>query len=125
MRRLGPLAALLLPAVLGGLGALLLWGSDTSWRGVPGFGLLVMAAPILPLAGVPAEGGSDRYLVAVVLSVVLWLVIGAVAARRATARPVAGWADWRSEYLRLAVGAWVGALAAVALAWFAVRSDIG
>jgi hypothetical protein len=121
VRRYGAFAALLAPAVAGGIGALLLWGSDTAWRGVPGFTLLVAAAPIMPLAGVPASGGSDRYLIAGVLSAVLWMVIGFVASRRATRMPIATWYDWRTEYIRLALGASLGGLAAVGAWLLALR----
>jgi hypothetical protein len=116
VRRYGPLAALVVPALAGAIGSLLLWGSDSAWRGVPGFALVVAAAPILPLVGVPAEGGSLRYLTAGALSMVLWLVIGFIASRRATRLPIATWDDWRTEYRSLALGASLGGLAAVG-AW--------
>jgi hypothetical protein len=123
IRRWGALAALVPPAIAGAVGALLLWGSDTPWRGVPGFGLLVAAVPVLPITGVPAEGGEMRYLIAVIASVVLWLVIGGVAARRATRTPIATWDDWRGEYQRLALGAALGGIGALALSWLVV--DLG
>ncbi len=103
------------------LGGLLLWGSTTGWRGVPGFAFLTAAAPILPLTGVPAGGGATRYQIAIGVSVVLWLVIGFVAARRATRSPVATWDDWRREYIPLALGASGGGLAAVGAWLLALR----
>lgn len=123
IRQLGALAGLVPPIIAAGLGALLLWGSNTGWRGVPGFGLLVAAMPVLPITGVPAEGGNTRYLIAVVTSAVMWLVIGSVAARRATKLPVATWEDWVEEYRRLAIGAAAGGVAALVLSWLAV--DLG
>jgi hypothetical protein len=121
VRRYGAFAALITPAVAGGVGSLLLWGSDSPWRGVPGFTLLVAAAPIMPLAGVPASGGGSRYLVAGVLSAVLWMVIGFIASRRATRLPIATWNDWRAEYTPLAIGASLGGLAAVGAWLLALR----
>jgi hypothetical protein len=121
VRRYGAFAALIAPAVAGGIGSLLLWGSDSAWRGVPGFTLLVAAAPIMPLAGVPASGGSERYLIAALLSAVLWMVIGVIASRRATRLPIATWNDWRSEYIPLAIGASLGGLAAVGAWLLALR----
>ena len=85
-------------------------------RGLPGFVALVLGVPVLPLLGVPAEGGSGRYALAAVASAAVWLVIGWIAARRATRLPVAGWAEWRKEYFPLAVGVWIGAIAALVIA---------
>jgi hypothetical protein len=116
VRSLGAIAGLVPPGILAVVGGALLWGSDTGTRGLPGFVLLVLAAPVLPLVGVPAEGDSTRYLIAVGTSAVLWLVIGWVAARRATRLPVAGWPEWRREYFPLAIGVWVGAIAALVIA---------
>lgn len=116
VRSLGALAGLVPPVVLAAIGGLLLWGSDSGKRGLPGFVALVLGAPVLPLLGVPAEGGSGRYALAGLASTVLWLVIGLVAARRATRLPVAGWAEWRREYFPLAIGVWVGAIAALIIA---------
>lgn len=123
VRRWGVPATLVAPLVAGALGALLLWGSDTGWRGIPGFGLVVAAAPVLPIAGVPAGGGQTRYAAAIAASAVLWLIIGVVATRRATRSPVATWSDWVDEYRRLAIGAAAGGLAALCLSWFMV--DLG
>jgi hypothetical protein len=116
VRSLGALAGLVPPAVLAAIGGILLWGSNTGSRGLPGFVALVLGVPVLPLLGVPAEGGTGRYALAAVASVAVWLGIGWVAARRATRLPVAGWAEWRKEYLPLAIGVWIGAIAALVIA---------
>ncbi len=116
VRTWGALAGLVPPGILAAAGALLLWNSSSAVRGLTGFVLLVFGAPVLPLLGVPAEGGSTRYLIAAVTSVVLWLVIGWVAGRRASRLPVAGWAEWRREYFPLAIGVWIGASAALIIA---------
>jgi hypothetical protein len=96
--------------------AVLLVGSDSAWRGVPGFVLAIVALPTLPMTGIPVMGGSVRWLVAVVTSGALWFVIGAVAARRSSSRAVASWPEWRREWLRLAIGIWIGALVGIAVA---------
>lgn len=116
VRSLGAFAGLLPPAVFVAIGGLLLWGSNTGKRGLPGFVSLVLGVPVLPLLGVPAEGGSGRYALAGVSSGVVWLFIGWIAARRATRLPVAGWAEWRKEYFPLAIGVWIGAIAALIIA---------
>lgn len=96
--------------------AVLLVGSDSVWRGVPGFVLAVVALPTLPMTGIPVMGGGLRWLVAIVTSGALWFVVGAVAARRSSSRAVASWPEWRREWLRLAVGAWIGSLVGIAVA---------
>lgn len=96
--------------------AVLLVGSDSAWRGVPGFVLAVVALPTLPMTGIPVMGGGLRWLVAIVTSAAVWFVIGAVAARRSSSRAVASWPEWRREWMRLAVGAWIGSLVGIAVA---------
>jgi len=73
----------------------------------------VFAAPGLLVAGVPLRSGRAVYLVAVAGSAVLWMLIGAIAARRATRLPVASWRDFWREYLWLALGVWLGVVAAL------------
>lgn len=95
---------------------ILLVGSDSAWRGVPGFVLAIGALPTLPMTGIPVMGGPLRWLVAIVTSAAVWFVIGAVAARRSSSRPVTSWPEWRHEWLRLAIGVWAGALVGIAVA---------
>ena len=66
--------------------AILLVGSDSAWRGVPGFVLAIVAVPTLPMTGIPVMGGATRWFVALITSAALWFVIGAVAARRSSRR---------------------------------------
>lgn len=108
IRTLGPLAGVLPAAVLGGLGLLLHRGSTSAMRGVGSFALAVLAAPGLLVAGVPLRAGAGLYTAAAVGSAVLWLLLGAIAARRATRRPVATWRDFWREWLWLAAAVWVG-----------------
>jgi len=116
VRSLGAFAGLVIPGALAAVGGLLLWGSDSATRGLTGFVFLVLGAPVLPLLGVPAEGGTNRYLLAAAASAVLWMAIGWLAGRRASRLPVAGWSEWLREYLPLAIGVWIGAAFALIIA---------
>jgi hypothetical protein len=116
VRRFGPLIAVAVAAAAGVLAAMLLVGSNSAIRGVPGFILAVAAVPTLPLFGVPVMGGNVRWLLALVSSAALWYSVGVLAARRSTADVVSSWPEWRREYLRLAIGVWVGALLGLAVA---------
>ena len=101
--------AALAPAVLlGGVGLLALHGNVAASRGVLGFAAVVLAAPLLLTLGIPLGTGSGRILLGVVLSVVLWMLVGVLAARRATRSPVATWRDFWREYAWLAFGIWLG-----------------
>lgn len=116
VRRGGVLAALLLPGVAGAASMALLWGSDSWWRGIAGLLLAVAAAPLLPVAGIPAGADTEQVLAGVLGSAALWSSVGWLAARRATRTPGASWPEWRSEYRRLASGVVIGGWAALALA---------
>lgn len=116
MRRLGPFVPIGVAIALGLVAAMLLVGSESAWRGAPGFILAVASIPTLPLFGVPVMGGTTRWALAVVTSSMLWFAIGTLAARRSTSRAVTSWPEWRREYVRLSVGVWVGALVGLAVA---------
>lgn len=116
VRRRGAFAALMLPAMAGVAAAILLWSGAGGWSGLTGLALAVAAAPLLPMAGVPATADPSRVMVGGTASAVLWLVLGAVAARRATRTPGASWPEWRRDYTRLALGAVVGGWASLLLA---------
>ena len=115
LRRWGWLAGLVPMALIGGAAWLVLQIGDGRKSGLFGLGAGVTAAPGLLVAGAPfADSGS--YPLAVVGSVPLWAVLGAVAARRATASPVATWGDYARELLWLTLAVAVGAIAALAVA---------
>lgn len=116
VRRLGPLVPLSVAAVLGLFAAMLLVGSDSAWRGVPGFLLALAAVPTLPVFGVPVMGGTVRWVLAIVTSAALWWGIGTLAARRSTSRVLTSWPEWRREYVRLSIGVWAGALLGLGVA---------
>lgn len=116
IRRLGPFAALLPPAVMGALAWWLVRDNASTVRGVGSFALAVLAAPGLLVAGVPLAGSSGVRLVAIAASGLLWFVLGLVAARRATRTPVASWRDFWREYLWLAAGVWIGVVGSLVAA---------
>ena len=115
VRRLGVFAALVPPAALGVLALVLLNNNSSTWRGLASYLCAVLAAPCLLIAGVPLSSGSGVYLVGIVGSAAIWCALGAVAARRATSRPVATWRDFWREYLWLAGGVWFGVVLALAI----------
>lgn len=103
-------------AIAGLMSMLVLWGSQSTLRGVIGFALAVLACPTLPLFGFPISTGGGRWLAVIASSAVLWASLGVLAARRATSRAVAGWSEWRREWLRTAIGVWIGAFIGFAIA---------
>ena len=113
LRGSGPFVALLPPGALGCISLLLLHSHTSLVRGVAGFLTAVLAAPGLLVAGAPLRSGGGIYLGAVIGSAVLWMIVGVIAARRATRLPVASWRDYWREYVWLAVGVWLGALVAL------------
>jgi len=116
IRRVGPLVALLPPAILGATALLLLRNNTSTIRGVLGFLIAVLAAPGLLVGGAPMKGGIGLYIAAAVGSGVLWLLIGIAATARATRTPVATWGDYWKEYLWLAGAVWLGVIGALVAA---------
>jgi hypothetical protein len=113
LRGSGPIVALVPPGALGALSLLLLRGHTSLTRGLAGFLTAVLAAPGLLVAGAPLRADNRAYLGAVVGSAVLWMLVGAISARRATRLPAASWRDYWREYLWLAVGVWLGVVGAL------------
>lgn len=113
---LAPLMSLVVPVIAGLMALVLLSGSASTWRGLIGFVAALVALPTAPIVGLPVVSGSGRWAVAVLSSLGLWCLLGVVAARRSTRRMAASWPEWRKEWLRLAIGAWVGAMIGMALA---------
>lgn len=113
LRSSGPVVALLPPGFLGAISLLLLRGHTSLGRGVVGFLAAILAAPGLLVAGAPLRSGQSVYLGAIVGSALLWMIVGAIAARRATRMPVASWRDYWREYIWLAAGVWLGVVVAL------------
>lgn len=98
---------------MGALAWLALHDNTSSIRGLAGFALAVLAAPGLLMAGMPLSSGTVVLTAAAAASGVLWWVVGTMAARKATRRPVATWGDYWREYLWLAAGVWLGVVLAL------------
>jgi uncharacterized protein YneF (UPF0154 family) len=64
---------------------------------------------------------TSTYPLGIVLSIVLWLVVGWVAARRATRNPVATWPDYWRQYAMLLASVWLG----VAVGLLVARAQLG
>lgn len=119
----GPIAALI-PMTVGGLVSVIaLWGSQSTLRGLIGFALAIMSCPTLPIIGLPFVSGGMRWFVAIISSAVVWIAVGALSARRATSRAVAGWPEWRREWLRIAIGIWIGSFAGFVVAGILLAVD--
>ena len=113
LRGSGPFVALIPPGVLGAISLLLLRGHTSLVRGIGGFLTAVMAAPGLLVAGAPLRSGGKVYLGAIVGSAVMWMIVGAISAKRATRLPAASWRDYWREYVWLAAGVWLGVVVAL------------
>jgi len=112
IRLFGPVLGLLPMAVLGGIAMFALQVGDGRSSGLIGLIGGVSAAPGLLVAGAPlADDGP--YPLAVVASIPLWLVLGLIASRRATARSLASWRDYHRELLWLTIGVVLGAIGAL------------
>lgn len=109
------MVALILPGLAGALAYASLELSDTAWSGAVGLVAGVLAAPALLAVGAPFSN-SDLYPLAVVASLVIWLLVGLLASRRATRNPMASWNDYWRHYLWMLGGIWAGAIAALVIA---------
>lgn len=110
-------------ALIGGTAWLVLKLGDGRTSGLFGLGAGVTAAPGLLVAGAPFAD-SGNYPLAVVGSIPLWAALGALASRRATARPVATWRDYTRELAWLTIAVAVGAIAALAVAAVALGESL-
>jgi len=115
VRQRGPLAGLLVPALIGLLSMQLLRDNTQAWRGIGGFLLAIVAAPVLLVSGAPLTTGHS-YTLALLASAMLWVLLGTIAARIATRTPVATWRDYWREFFWLAGGVWIGVVMAIVAA---------
>jgi hypothetical protein len=113
IRVLGPLLGLVPMMVLGAIAWLALRIGDGRTSGLIGLVAGVSAAPGLLIAGAPFADDS-LYPLAVLGSVPLWLLLGVLAARRATRSTVASWRDFWREMILLTVAVVLGAIVALA-----------
>lgn len=115
IRTLGPLFGLIPMIVLGTIAFVVLELFDSRLSGTIGLILGSTAAPGLLVVGGPF-GDESNFPLAILLSAPMWIVLGSVAAFRATRRPVASWADYARELFLLTLAAGAGAVAAVFIA---------
>jgi hypothetical protein len=119
IRSQGPFLALLVPAALGTIALVALNVGESTTTGLIGLVLGVFAAPGLLAVGAPFSS-TTLYPIGVAVSVVLWLIVGYLAARRATRNPMASWGDFWRNYWWLAAGIWAGATAALIIARYTI-----
>ena len=130
LRWLGPLLALLVPFVALVSAAVIAEAVDCTGRacaakGAGVFTLTLGSLPTAMLVGIPFEGGSARYLLAVLDQ--HRGVAGGRRRRRAArhaSRAVATWRDWWREYLLLAGAMWCGVLLALAVVAVALGGNL-
>lgn len=120
IRRLGPVAALLLPATLVVLAGLLFYGYPCEGSAcvrptLTAYLLLLLAAPTSLLAGLPWFLHPLNLLAAGGTSLVLWLVLGRWAARRATDDVDATWGSYAGELAFMLAGVWGGIIVGLSI----------
>ncbi len=102
-------------ALLGAISMIALRVGDGRSSGLIGLLAGVSAAPGLLAAGAPLADEA-RYPLAIVASIPLWLLLGLIASRRATKRPIASWRDYSRELTWMTIGVVMGAIAALVAA---------
>ena len=115
IRRTGGLMALATSLSIWLTGMVLSFFVSGPLGGVLSFVGLVLAVPALPMFGVPAAGGTGRFLLAMAVSAAAWWFVGQVAAGRVTRKPVVGRRDWFVAFAGLGAGLWLGSLGGLAL----------
>ena len=99
-------------ALLGAVSVIVLRVGEGRTSGLIGLVTGVSAAPGLLVAGAPLAD-DHQYPLAVLASVPLWLILGFLASRRATASPIAAWRDYGRELFWLTIAVVLGASAAL------------
>lgn len=112
IRLYGPLAALLVPAVLSLVAAAFYFQSCTGYSCVrpslTAWGLVLLVAPTAILAGLPWFAGPLSLGATAATSLLLWLGFGRWAARRATSDVDATWRSYWMELGFIVLGLWAG-----------------
>jgi hypothetical protein len=101
--------------VLGAASWLILRAGDGRTSGILGLVTGVAAAPGLLVVGAPFAP-QERYPLAVLASVPLWMLLGLLAGRRATRTVVASWRDYWREMTLLTWSVMLGAIGALVAA---------
>ena len=112
IRILGPVVGLVPPLVIGLAGLAVLRAGESGPTGIIGLVTGLFAAPGLLMLGAPLSD-SGSYPLGIAISVLLWLLVGFVSARRATSDPLAAWPQFWRHYTWAAVGILVGVIAAL------------
>jgi hypothetical protein len=112
IRFYGPLVALVVPLVVGTIG-LLVYNQSCSGYGCvrpssTAWGLFLLVAPTAIPAGLPWFAGPITYAATIVSSLVMWLLFGRWAARRATSDVDASWPAYFRELAFIVLGLWAG-----------------
>ncbi len=123
IRGWGPFLALVPPGIAGTIAYLSLRYSDTAWSGAVGLLGAMLAAPGLLVVGAPF-GNRDLYLLAMLASGLMWMLIGWVAARRATRNPFATWGSFWQHFGWMLVGIWAGVFVALAIATYSLGDSL-
>jgi hypothetical protein len=119
-RLFGPFVALLVPLTLVLLGLLVLALWPCSGRGCiePSLGawlLVLFAVPMALPAGIPWYVNPLSVGAALLASLALWMILGAIAGRRTARQPDAGWLAFTGELLTLTAGVIAGVLLGLVL----------
>ncbi len=112
-----------MPTIVGAVAYFSLRLFDTAWSGAVGLIGGVFAAPALLAAGAPF-GDRGAYPIAIGASAVLWLLVGLLAARRATRNPMAVWSDYWRHYAWMCAGIWAGAAIALVVAALSISDSL-
>lgn len=112
-----------MPSIVGAIAIVSLRLFDGPVSGVIGLVGGVFAAPALLVAGAPF-GDNGLYLIAIGASALLWMLVGYLAARRATRYPMATWGDFWRHFAWLCGGVWAGAAAALAIAALSISDSL-
>ncbi len=123
IRAWGPFLAPIPPAIAGIVGYCALRFSDTAWSGAVGLIGALLAAPGLLFVGAPF-GDRDVYPLAIAGSGLAWMLVGWLAARRATRHPLATWATFWRHFGWMLAGIWAGVGAALAIATVSLGSSL-
>lgn len=113
----------MVPAIVGAIAYVSLRLFDGPLSGAIGLIGGVFAAPALLAAGAPF-GDRGLYPLAIGASILLWIAVGFLAARRATRNPMATWADFWRHFAWLCAGIWAGAGAALVIAALAISDSL-